>query len=864
MSTETEKLKLFKWDTSNEIDLESDFDIEKTLNENWDKIDDNTEQVSKKNIEQDNSISELQEEIENLRNISNIMPSVNQKGENITLNNTAKNVRFRKFEISGNVKQKVTTQVNYFTGKNIKAGTGNGVGYSFDNSILNLNGTTTGAGDIKSIVTTGISLEAGTYTATAIILSGTYTKPSGKDFAIYIRDKSNNLIFGASGSNFDKSSKVGSTFTIAEKTEVYIQVYSNAKDIVFDNLKVGLQIQKGDTFTQFEEFVLDSPSPENPSEIKAVGSNINIFDITKYDYRNFNEASVEITDSTNFRIIATSSKNSNNAVCFKIMDLTNYAGKTLTLKAKVKSSTSTNKGFLVLRQNNADYTGTKSNEKYDETQNTTDGVITLQYKVADTINDSNRYLFAWFYATRGSDCNANDYVNYTVKMVEGTEAGEYSKYNQGCTKIVKANKNLAVKRDKIWYNSVNKVLDKGDTGYAFIAKVKENSTITINKKNVGNRFVIITSENEITETKTKYSRLIISNSNTDRKTYTFNTNEREKYVFFGYYLGEDETQRELSAEDVQIEISSTATKYTQHEEQSYIMPTQSEMLTDDYFDWDNEEEVHNWSRLVLDGTESDSNFSVESNEEYTVINCLNILENGKKVDENKILCDKLISKYGDTSNTEHIRNASSNYPNNVVIYMKSSRLEESTVAAFKKYLSTNNITIYYKTAAETKITFTDEQKAVAKEIQKATSYEDTTHIYSTDEVSPIFDVEAVSTSLISDVQELKEKTEWFELSKNNITLAYYRKVGQNVEINLSLYSSAGYDLEGFKDNTLGTLPNEFRPEKEISVPVFVRTTAGAFPTHVRLIIKTTGVVSLFNWYSAITIETAKTYISYNV
>ena len=87
MSTETEKLKLFKWDTSNEIDLESDFDIEKTLNENWDKIDDNTEEVSKKNIEQDNSISELQEEIENLRNVSNIMPSVNSQGENITLNN---------------------------------------------------------------------------------------------------------------------------------------------------------------------------------------------------------------------------------------------------------------------------------------------------------------------------------------------------------------------------------------------------------------------------------------------------------------------------------------------------------------------------------------------------------------------------------------------------------------------------------------------------------------------------------------------------------------------------------------------------------------------------------------------------------
>lgn len=432
-----------------------------------------TEKAMKKNSEQDNSISEMQEELKNLRNISNMLPTISKKGENITINNTAKNVQFRKFEISGNAKQD------------------------------------------------------------------------------------------------------------------------------------------------------GEASLENQIEIKAVGSNVNIFDITKYNYRNFNEASVEIADSTNFRIIATTSKNANNAVGFKIIDLTEYAGKTLTIKAKVKSSTSTNKGFLVLRQNNTDYTGTKSNEKYDETQNTTDGVIMLNYKVSNIINDSNRYLFAWFYATRGSEYDANDYVDYTVKIVEGTEVGEHSQYDQGSSKA------------------------------------------------------------------------IIENS--------------------------DKTQK-----------------------QEYIIPVQQEMLTDDYFDYDNKEEVHNWSKLVLNGTENDSNFSVESSGEYTVINCLNILENGKRVDEDKILCDKLVSKYGDTSNTEHIRNASSNYPNNVVIYMQSSRLEESTVAAFKKYLSTNNITIYYKTATEKRIAFTDEQKVIANKIQKATSYEDTTHIYSTDEISPIFDVTAMA------------------------------------------------------------------------------------------------------------------------
>ena len=72
------------------------------------------------------------------------------------------------------------------------------------------------------------------------------------------------------------------------------------------------------------------------------------------------------------------------------------------------------------------------------------------------------------------------------------------------------------------------------------------------------------------------------------------------------------------------------------QKQEYIIPVQQEMLTDDCFDWINEEEVHNWSKLVLNGTENDSNFSVENSGEYTVINCLNILENGKRVDEDCI------------------------------------------------------------------------------------------------------------------------------------------------------------------------------------------------------------------------------------
>lgn len=595
MSTETEKLKLFKWDTSNEIDLESDFDIEKTLNENWDKIDDNTAEVSKKNIEQDNSISELQEEIENLRNISNIMPSVNSQGENITLNNTAKNVRFRKFKVGGNSEQETRE------------------GYNLLNA--NLPYTTSSSGNtIKWLGKENIpKMEVNKY----YYLHGKFSDGtifSGAHAAFVITDSMGQILNKTFGSSFQN------TVDISNAINCYIYT-----DSTYVNKTVTeVAIYEGKENKAYEQHGA-SPSPDYQSPIKTVGSNINIFDITKYDYRNFNEASVEITDSTNFRIIATTSKNANNAVGFKIMDLTKYAGKTLTLKAKVKSSTSTNKGFLVLRQNNADYTGTKSNEKYDETQNTTDGVIILQYKVADTINDSNRYLFAWFFATRGSECNVNDYVDYTVKMVEGTEAGEYSKYNQGSTKII---------------------IEKSD-----------------------------------------------------------------------------KTQK-----------------------QEYIMPVQKEFLTDDYFDLDNEEEVHGWKKIILNGTENWQLYSAGTNISRRF---------GLALTEN--VPRKETEKYGKGYSThfeitQFINGDLSIFlqvePNNWYIAVTDVNSKWSSIVEFKswlkaKYDAGTPVIVYYKTAAETRIPFIDEQKAVAKEIQKATSYEDTTHIYSTDEVSPVFDVEAV-------------------------------------------------------------------------------------------------------------------------
>lgn len=182
------------------------------------------------------------------------------------------------------------------------------------------------------------------------------------------------------------------------------------------------------------------------------------------------------------------------------------------------------------------------------------------------------------------------------------------------------------------------------------------------------------------------------------------------------------------------------------QKQEYIIPVQQEMLTDDCFDWINEEEVHNWNKIVLNGNENWQLYSAGTNISRRF---------GLALTENVPL--KETEKYGKGYSThfkitQFINEDLSIFlqvePNNWYIAVTDVNSKWSSIVEFKSWLKVQYdagtpVIIYYKTAIEKRIAFTDEQKAVAKEIQKATSYEDTTHIYSIDEVSPVFDVEAV-------------------------------------------------------------------------------------------------------------------------
>ena len=167
------------------------------------------------------------------------------------------------------------------------------------------------------------------------------------------------------------------------------------------------------------------------------------------------------------------------------------------------------------------------------------------------------------------------------------------------------------------------------------------------------------------------------------------------------------------------------------------MPVQQEMLEGDEFDWDNEEEVHTWSKVELTGNETGWFKS-----STTMTNAYGI-KNEKiglpVLTENTSKCTHF--KYADgvtaTSTSKYISQLENLYLSFPLDIAKT--LEEFKSLMQEQTDAGTPVTIYYKLAEPTKLPFTEVQKTVAKQIrEKLHSYKGGTHVYCTDELSPIF------------------------------------------------------------------------------------------------------------------------------
>lgn len=149
---------------------------------------------------------------------------------------------------------------------------------------------------------------------------------------------------------------------------------------------------------------------------------------------------------------------------------------------------------------------------------------------------------------------------------------------------------------------------------------------------------------------------------------------------------------------------------------------------------------HTRKQIVLDGSD-DENWAVWTASLTNVERFYTNLEKKLK-DNGASLCSHF--KFSNiNSDTEHFSwSTSAGIRKQFVIFIDKSKA--TIVTELKTWLSQNPITVEYELAEEEIETYTEVQKEVYEQIKNAISYKGQTNIFSTNEIKPIFEVEALA------------------------------------------------------------------------------------------------------------------------
>lgn len=719
--SETTNLKLKKHDNP-ETNTEK-FDVENYLNGNFDKIDEhagevntNISNINSKNKEQDTNIEQLQENTETSSNkITELEKELKEAQEDFYQNSIrgqasgeyihvedSSNCR-GKIGISGNSEQETRSGKNYLnTLAKYKAGekvTVDGITYIFnEDGSITCNGTATA----DSVLTFSLGLQTINGSSKKIVgmLTGTQV-PKKISILAYTSDWSKNTftILSNVNKNITTNMRENIDYTIF-RIIVYKGTTLNNQTIYYQILDTSVNDL---TYEQYGAM----PSLNYPSKVVAVGSNVNLFDKNKFNNFTNNLQYIELTLKPNTEYTMRSNITRDKDGC----NLFAY---------KTGEAASSSSNFVVDGTDRIVTTGD-------------DGIIIIAYRN---------------YNASLSDDPKND---YKYKLVEGTEVGEYSSYGQGCVKVTKCNNNLFNKNDivnKAYINSSGEIVSNDGQNYTNYISVVSNAMYTIHAENPLGAVTAIC----FYDTNKKF---LSGSTYNNVKSMSFKTPSNCDFV--------RASVSNINLETLQIE-EGPATTYEEHEEQSYIMPVQKEMLQGDYFDFDNEKEEHKWIKLIFDGTE-------------------NWLQSGNTYPTFYISPYEIASKFGIPAGLKAFCNYFSQKSNIWGIdeigfdtanlrqdhvdfrFCLGSSSTITTLEAWKKKLvemhnSGKPLALYFQILNLNELDFTDEQKAVAKELNNARTYKNVTNI-TTDSKAILSldyakDLETQNQKMQNEIDEIKQ------------------------------------------------------------------------------------------------------------
>lgn len=242
--SETKNLKLFKHDEPLETN-ENKFDIDLALNQNWDKIDKFADTVDDKvtNLQEQNT--KLEEKIKKDREN---MINLEVEGQSIHIEDSSD--LEGKLEVLGNVEQDVRE------------------GYNILENILTdstVNGITVKINKDKSIILNGTATSN-----TSLDITGNFAITEQSIFSGMCDGYGyNKMLIQIQGSDYNVNIPNSTPQVLQLKDNVKVRIYIYAGTNI-TNAMIKPQINKGTVAKPYEQYGV-SPSPEYPSEIRAVG-----------------------------------------------------------------------------------------------------------------------------------------------------------------------------------------------------------------------------------------------------------------------------------------------------------------------------------------------------------------------------------------------------------------------------------------------------------------------------------------------------------------------------------------------------------------------------------------------------------------
>jgi len=698
--SETDFLKLKKHDNV-ETNTEK-FDIENYLNGNWDKIDENVGEVNtnisninSKNKEQDTNIKQLQGNTETSSNkIVELEKELKEMQEDFYQSSIRGQAsgEYIHVEDSSNCRAKIGIVGNHEqetrSGKNK----------------IEITKTTTTVNGCTHTIKDGTDTLSGTSStnwANLIIYSFV---GDGKTYTLSGSPSTSKNIFISAHDNVQKkdlaTSKNGSTGTFVATSGNSIDIIiCVAPNLTLANELFKPQLEEGLKATGYEQGGA-MPSLNYPSEIKTVGDNVNLF-----------------PGWENGTIDSTSGEKKADPWYIRCKDFIPIVYGVFYTISQINSVNFNDMNCAIrLYDKDKKYLGSQYVGNF------------FKQSLTFTVNNLNvKYIIPVVSNGRTVPQNAKT----DIKLEKGTVATPYSSHGQGNVKITKCNKNLldsSILENKILNSKTG--IATTNTSWRVSDFIQINSGIyNFSWKSSLDYFQVIICFYD--RNKNFLSGISWGISNVYSK--SFEVDENTTFIRVSYSTTVN--GKEANREKIILEQNSTATDYEQHEEQIYIMPVQQEMLVNDYPDYDNEEEVHVWGKKILTGDEGwRMPSSNDTNAVFTNLSNTDFCDFKSDTDIQYCNCFKyrgIAQGFADALNKGV--GIYSFYSVNKYEYIVAPKAIASSVNEWKAYLKSQYnagtpVIVYYKQQTPTRLPFTDEQKAVAKELNNARTYKNVTNI----------------------------------------------------------------------------------------------------------------------------------------